>query len=52
MLVGKSFGSEVHGLVQWFVMAGFGVLLGAIGLVMLITGILRRRSANRTRSLI
>lgn len=50
ILVGETFGSEFHGLAKWFVMAGLGFLLGCAGLVMLIVGIVRRRTLRRGRA--
>lgn len=47
VLVARSLGSDLSGLVKWFAMAGLGFLLGCVGLTMLIVGIVRRRSAHR-----
>jgi hypothetical protein len=47
VLVGKSLGSDLIGVVKWLVMAGIGFLLGVVGIVLLIVGIVRRRGVRR-----
>ena len=46
ILVSNSFGDLVKHAALWFVMLGIGLLVGAAGVVMLITGVVRRRRAR------
>jgi Protein of unknown function (DUF2510) len=43
-LLSKSFGDVVKHAALWFVVMGFGILIGIIGVVLLIVGIVRRRN--------
>jgi hypothetical protein len=46
ILVSNSFGDLVKHAALWFVLLGIGLLVGAAGVVMLITGAIRRRRAR------
>jgi hypothetical protein len=48
-LLSKSIGDIARTAVKWFVLMAFGFLIGVLGVVLLIIGISRRRSARRPR---
>jgi hypothetical protein len=47
ILLSKSFGDVARHAAKWFILMGLGILIGVIGVVLLIVGIVRRRSARR-----